>query len=103
MRVLHFYKTCYPYSFGGIEQVIYQLCRGGVHHGIEGKVLTLSPEGKEDTLEIEGHTVHRVKQNFNLASTGFSFAAFKRFKELASQADVVHYHFPWPFMDIVQL
>jgi rhamnosyl/mannosyltransferase len=25
MKVLHFYKTYYPDSFGGIEQVIYQL------------------------------------------------------------------------------
>lgn len=36
-----------------------------------------------------------------MASTGFSIAAFKRFRELVRQADVVHYHFPWPFMDVV--
>ena len=101
LRVLHFYKTCYPYSFGGVEQVIYQLCKGGVSHDIENVVLALSPDGNEDTLEIDGYIIHRVKQNFHLASTGFSLSAFKRFKELVSQVDIVHYHFPWPFMDIV--
>jgi rhamnosyl/mannosyltransferase len=28
-------------------------------------------------------------------------SAFKRFSELAKDADIVHYHFPWPFMDLV--
>lgn len=26
---------------------------------------------------------------------------FKQFRELAAEADVVNYHFPWPFMDLV--
>lgn len=25
----------------------------------------------------------------------------KDFAELAAQADIVHYHFPWPYMDLV--
>jgi rhamnosyl/mannosyltransferase len=39
--------------------------------------------------------------NFEIASTGFSFSAFLRFAQLAKQADIIHYHFPWPFMDLV--
>ena len=26
---------------------------------------------------------------------------FKKFRELAAEADVINYHFPWPFMDLV--
>lgn len=35
MRILHFYKTYYtPEAFGGVEQVICQLCRGAAKCGI---------------------------------------------------------------------
>jgi len=101
IRVLHFYKTCYPYSFGGVEQVIHQLCLGGLQHGVINEVLVLSSEGAEESIEVDGYKVHRVKQAFQIASTGFSFSALRRFKELAKQADIIHYHFPWPFMDLI--
>ena len=103
IRVLHFYKTCYPYSFGGVEQVIHQLCMGGTSHGIVNEVLVLSPEGTDETVEVDGYTIHRVKQTFEVASTGFSIKAFSRFKKLAKEVDVIHYHFPWPFMDLVHI
>lgn len=102
MKVLHFYKTALPESRGGIEQVINQLARGGAQHGIESHVLTLVDHKQEDTTEYDGYLNHHVRQNFDIASTGFSFQAFRRFAELANQADLVHFHFPWPFMDLVQ-
>ncbi|CDL19923.1 COG0438: Glycosyltransferase [Klebsiella pneumoniae IS53] len=33
MRVLHVYKTYYPDTYGGIEQVIYQLSQGCARRG----------------------------------------------------------------------
>jgi rhamnosyl/mannosyltransferase len=57
-----------------------------------------------DCLHVEsplGYHAHRAKLNFQIASTGFSAAVFSRFSELAKKADVIHYHFPWPFMDVV--
>ncbi|HEN3568702.1 TPA: glycosyltransferase, partial [Yersinia enterocolitica] len=39
--------------------------------------------------------------NFEAASTPFSFQAIKDFKKLAQQSDIIHYHFPFPFMDMV--
>ena len=100
MRVLHFFKTYYPDSFGGIEQVIYQLCRGTAKYGVDGEVLTLSRNASDSCIVWDGHTVHRAKLDFQLASTGFSFSAISQFAKLAAQADIVHYHFPWPFMDV---
>ena len=35
------------------------------------------------------------------SSTGVSLKAFGRFRTLALEADIIHYHFPWPFADIV--
>ena len=45
MRVLHFYKTYYPDTWGGIEQVIRQLCVGTGRLGVTNEVLTLSRGG----------------------------------------------------------
>jgi rhamnosyl/mannosyltransferase len=99
MRVLHFYKTYYPDTWGGIEQVIRQLCVGTGRLGVTNEVLTLSRGGPSE-IEFEGHTVHRVPLDFEIASTGFSFSAIRKLARLARKADVIHYHFPWPFMDL---
>nr|WP_315395387.1 glycosyltransferase family 4 protein [uncultured Duganella sp.] len=100
MRVLHFYKTYYPDTWGGIEQVIRQMCVGTGRLGVTNEVLTLSRDGGPSQVQFEGHTVHRVRMDFEIASTGFSFAAIRALARLARKADVIHYHFPWPFMDI---
>lgn len=101
MRILHFFKTYYPDTTGGIEQVIFQLCQGSRALGIEGEVLTLSPDPSPARVQVADHQVTRVKENFNVASTGFSLSVFKQFKEMAAEADLVHFHFPWPLMDLV--
>ncbi|MES2126904.1 MAG: glycosyltransferase family 4 protein [Pseudomonadota bacterium] len=100
MRVLHFYKTYYPDSLGGVEQVIRQLCVGTTQLGVQNDVLTLTPGTTNLEFEFEGHQVHRVPLDFEIASTGFSFRAIGELARLARQCDVVHYHFPWPFMDL---
>lgn len=99
MRVLHFFKTYHPDTVGGIENVICQLCCGCQPLGVESSVLTLTP-GTPGTVVFKGHLVHRVRQNFYVASTGVSWSAFGKLTELARQHDIIHYHFPWPLMDL---
>ncbi|PKH35926.1 glycosyl transferase family 1 [Pseudomonas sp. 43NM1] len=101
MRVLHFYKTSMPDTVGGIEQVIFQLCESCAQQGIEGQVLSLSSDPTPPVVQVGHHEVHRAKLDLQFASTGFSLSVFKKFRELAAEADVVNYHFPWPFMDVV--
>lgn len=103
MRVLHFFKTYYPDTMGGIEQTIHQLALATQAFGIETEVLTLSPQPDTPILEMNGYRVHRAKRTLKLASTGFSMTVFKQFSELAKTVDLIHYHFPWPFMDLVHL
>lgn len=100
MRILHFYRT-YSQSYGGIEQVIYQLCSGAQQQGLEVEVLTLSRDRQASVIELDGHRVTRLPLDFEIASTGFSRAAFAALREHARAADVIHYHFPWPFMDVL--
>jgi len=101
IKVLHFFKTYYPDTMGGIEQVIFQIAEGGARHGFESEVLSLSHEGAARDGIVGHHVSHRSKLDFHLASTGFSLSVFKDFAALAKRADVIHYHFPWPLMDVV--
>lgn len=86
---------------GGIEQVINQIARGANKLGVDTDVLSLTTDRDARTIEIDGYQAHRARLDFQLASTGFSASAFLRFFQLAKKADVIHYHFPWPFMDMV--
>lgn len=101
IKVLHCYKTYYPDTFGGIEQVIYQLAEGGVREGVQSTVFTHSPVFKESHSILDNHLIYRVKTICEFASTPFSFSAVNEFRKLAREADIIHYHFPYPFMDFI--
>lgn len=102
MNVLHFYKTYFPDTVGGVEQVINQLAISTAPLGVQSRVLTLTKDKDAETvLEIDGHQVHRCRQLFEVASTPFSLAVISEFKRLAAQADIIHYHFPYPFTDLL--
>ena len=100
IRVLHFCKNS-PDSPGGMEQVIHQLARGAAAQGVLTDVLHLSRDPNERGVQSHGYETHRARLDLQLAATGMSASAFLRFARLAKHADVIHYHYPWPFMDVV--
>ena len=101
MKVLHFYKTYFPDTTGGIEQVISQIALSSASLGVETEVLTLTPTMVDQSIKIDNYHVHRCRSNFEIASTPFSVSAFLKFKQLAKEADIIHYHFPYPFADLL--
>lgn len=101
INVLHFYKTFYPDSYGGVEQVIYQLVETGASHSISSEVLSISKRDVKGFEIINKCVSFKAKENFSIASTPFSIEAIGMFKKLAKKADIIHYHFPYPFMDMV--
>ena len=103
MKVLHIYKTCIPQSHGGIETFINTLCKFDSKLGITNLVLTLSSKPKEKPIAQDGYTVFQSRQDFFLASTGFSLNAFFKFRKLSNEVDIIHYHFPNPFADLLHI
>lgn len=101
MRVLHFYKNALPDSLGGVEQVIDQIARGTGLLGVKNTVLALSNLPRPDKNIINGYELIRAKRNFELASNGFSWQSIALFRDLVNEVDLIHYHFPWPFADLV--
>lgn len=102
MRVLHVFKTYWPESFGGVERTIDALCRHTAPFGVESAVFTLA-HSRDFPPTKDGIPIIRATRTIDVASTGLSIDAFSKFKTAAERADVVHYHFPWPFMDILHL
>ncbi len=100
MRVLHVYKTYWPDTFGGVERTIHALVKGCAARGLQSDVLSLSRTPAESTLETGEHRAVKAKLSFELASTGLSLDFFSKFRRLGAEADVIHYHFPWPLMDV---
>jgi len=103
LKVLHVYKTYYPDTYGGIEQVIYQLCQGCHLHNIKSDVFVLSLEGEGILIPYEDHGVYYNKQLVEIASTPISIKSISKFKEIQERYDIINYHFPFPFMDVLHL
>ena len=103
MRVLHVYRTYFPDTQGGLEEVIRQICLGTAGHGVTSRVFTLSDEPFPRRLPRLEAEVVRVRKTFEVASCGFGLTGIRHFSREVDWADVVHYHYPWPFSDLLHL
>jgi rhamnosyl/mannosyltransferase len=103
MRILHVYKSYYPDTLGGIEQVIAQLGRGLTALGDECRIFTLSRDASPPVLERPEGQVHRSRVTAEISSNPVSIDALGEFRRQLHWADVVHYQFPWPFADVLHL
>lgn len=101
VKVLHFYKTSLPQSMGGVEVFIDTLCNASASLNVENVVLSLADAPRKDPIQMHSYLVLQAQQNLFVASTGFSLAAFHKLHTLAKDADIIHYHFPNPFADML--
>jgi glycosyltransferase involved in cell wall biosynthesis len=104
MHIIHVTKIYYPDSFGGIEQVVRQITQSTAQAGVRHTIFTLSRHAaKQPSIQEGGVQIIRAPANFTIASTPLSFRALSLFWRLVKQADLVHYHFPWPYGDMLHL
>lgn len=103
LRVLHVYRTYFPDPQGGVQEAIRQICRATRPLGIEHRVFTVSPNANPHCISREEAEVRRFHQHVEIASSGFSLSALPGFRRLVAWADIVHYHFPWPFGDLLHV
>lgn len=101
MRILHVYRTYFPDTQGGLEETIRQACIGSTAAGAECRVFVLSPRPADAPLALREAEVYQVRRHFEVASCGIGLTAQRHFNKLFGWADIVHYHFPWPFMDVL--
>jgi len=107
MKVLHVYKDYLPTSFGGAEQVIHILAQEMPKSGIEADVVTtVRKDGRSETMRevaVGNHRSFEYIRNFDRFSTPMSWRMARDFRRLARGYDLLHFHYPWPFMDLLQM
>lgn len=104
VKVLHVYRTYFPDPPGGLQEAIRQICISTKVLGVESRVFTLSPEPMPRVISREEADVFRCKSVAAPASCDVSgFSSIREFKRLVEWADIVNFHFPWPFGDVLNL
>lgn len=103
MKVLHVYRTYFPDTQGGLEEVIRQICQNTKDLGVQSRVFAPSRSSSDAVISREEATVVRPKLTMDIASCGISLEALRTFPRIAAWADILHYHFPWPFADVLHL
>ena len=101
VRILHLYKRSILDSYGGVEKFIDTLCKCTNEFDIENILFSLSKKNLNKKIILDKYTVINAKEDIYIFSTGFSIQAFSKFKKLAASVDLIHYHFPNPFADIL--
>lgn len=104
MKVIHVFKTYFPDTHGGIEECIRQLCLHTSRYSVNNVVLTLSRtvNNREVSSRQECELV-RLPVSLDVASTPMSGSLFRQYKSCIQDADLIHYHFPWPFADLLHV
>jgi len=100
---MHVYKTFFPETKGGGEQVIYTICKGLRKHGVESKVICLTKDREKSTSYFQDIEVVRYPYTINLASCPVSIELLYNFRREIEWADIIYYHYPWPFADFLSL
>ncbi|MGO9121995.1 MAG: glycosyltransferase [Desulfomonilaceae bacterium] len=104
MRVLHVYKTYFPETCGGVEEAIRQICRSTGSLGVSNELFTLADEPDKPGMEQEEVKVWRYKRWTQIRSCDIpGFTGIRQFRKHARKCDLIHYHYPWPFSDLLHL
>lgn len=104
MKVVHVYRTYFPDPPGGLQEAIRQMALSTLACGVETRILTLSPTPTPTEIDYPEGRVIRAKSWAAPASCDLGGpSALMKYREMADWADVMHFHFPWPFADVLHL
>lgn len=103
LRVLHVYRTYFPETQGGLQEAIRQICEGSRQAGVAPTVFALARHPLPARVRVDATEVVRARSLFEIASCDFAGPGGVRvFRRLAAEHDLLHFHFPWPFGDVLQ-
>lgn len=104
LKVLHVYRTYFPDTQGGGQEAIRQIIWATNALGVESRIFTLSASPQPREVDRPEGLVVRSRSWIAPASCDIGgLDSFRTFAEQADWADVVQYHFPWPFADVLNL
>lgn len=102
MKVLHIFRTYFPETTGGIEEVIKNIVLSTKCDNLVSDILTV--HSKNNSISKEEYScVYYTKRNFTISHVDFSISCFIKFLKINKSYDILHLHFPWPFADLLAL
>ena len=102
LRVVHIYRTYFPDPPGGLQEAIRQICLSTQALGVHNTVFTLSPQPQPSMVARPEAAVIRCRSWAAPASCDLGGVdALCQFRKATQSADIVHYHYPWPFADVM--
>ena len=103
-KVVHVYRTYFPDPPGGLQEAIRQIALSAKTEGVESQIFTLSQHQAPREIAMQEGLVVRERSLGAPASCDIGgLASFRTFSKLSRESDVIHFHFPWPFADLLQL
>jgi len=103
MKILHVYKSYYPYTFGGIEKFIDTLCMNTTSRGVQNELVTTAPCDEITQVKTATLLKNFYPTSIEKFSCPISFSLLKHFRSKVKNFDLIHFHFPWPFADVLNL
>ncbi|WP_216661753.1 glycosyltransferase [Niveibacterium sp. COAC-50] len=102
IRIAHVYRTYFPETQGGLQEAIRQISLGTAQHGVVNTVFALAKDPYPRFLKVPEGDLLRERSFFEVASCDFGgMASFRTFRKLADRVDLFHFHYPWPFGDLL--
>lgn len=99
---LQVYRTYYPDPPGGLQEAIRQIALSTQAQGVASSIFTLSPTPEPEELQRPEGCVHRARSWAAPASCDIgAWDAFRLYREQTALTDVIHFHYPWPFADVL--
>jgi len=103
LKVLHVYKSFFPETNKEIEQYIYTVCKATEKYGVYHTVLCTHDGDEPNATAFEGIPILKYPRSIKFRVCPVSFKLLLNFKKEIEHADIVHYHHPWLFGDLLSL
>ncbi len=98
MKILQVSKM-YPPKIGGVERVVQQIAEG-LNDKTDMQVLVCQEKGKGCDEVYEGVKVHRSGSLGVFLSMPLSFSFLRDVRRFSQDADIIHFHMPFPLGDV---
>lgn len=98
MKILQISRF-YPPKIGGVERVVQQIGEG-LNDRTDMQVLVCQEKGKGCDEVYEGVKVHRSGSLGVFLSMPLSFSFMRDVRKFSKDADIIHFHMPFPLADL---
>jgi rhamnosyl/mannosyltransferase len=103
LKVIHIFKTYVPDTQGGLEETIRQISRYTTSKGVNNRIITVSDNPNPSRIIFNEAEVIRYKKSLDIFSTPISIKFFNNYTKHFAKSDILHFHFPWPFAELLYL